>query len=190
MVDTVKKSMDAIWLTWFLRKVFQVCDGGFGTLTRYFEMVDSTILYPKSWSSEWILGAPHVGFSKDICLIRSRISLLTFGLPGLDLDFQRQYNLNPCRCHLITVSGLTIKRLNFQSVHNWESRDQKRRSLFLSLRRLILRCWTTSCCRRAKFSSRSLLRFVKVTLKIQNISAKLSFNIEFSWKLLNNLVKI
>ena len=108
------------------------------------------------------------------------IGLGTFGLPGLDLDFQRHYNLNPCRCHFTTVSGLTIKRLNFQSVHNWESRDQKKRSWFRSLMRVILRCWTTSCCRRARFSRRSLLRFARVNLKIQKISSKPSFNLEFS----------
>src|ERR1700738_4767752 len=40
--------------------------------------------------------------------ISLRISHGTVGLPPRAFDFQRQYNRKPARCHLTTVSGLTI----------------------------------------------------------------------------------
>jgi len=40
--------------------------------------------------------------------IKWRISNGTVGRPLRDLDFQRQYALNPARCHRTRVSGLTI----------------------------------------------------------------------------------
>jgi hypothetical protein len=46
-------------------------------------------------------GAPQSGFA----MLISRISLRISGR-----DFQRQYDLNPARCHLMTVSGFTIAR--------------------------------------------------------------------------------
>jgi hypothetical protein len=43
-----------------------------------------------------------------ISRISLRISNGTVGLPPSAFDFQRQYNRKPARCHLTTVSGLTI----------------------------------------------------------------------------------
>jgi hypothetical protein len=43
-----------------------------------------------------------------ISRISLRISNGTVGLPPRAFDFHRQYKRNPARCHLITVSGLTI----------------------------------------------------------------------------------
>jgi hypothetical protein len=39
-----------------------------------------------------------------------RISGVTVGRPPRRRDFHRQYDLNPARCHLITVSGFTIAK--------------------------------------------------------------------------------
>src|SRR5580693_4586175 len=39
-----------------------------------------------------------------------RISGATVGRPPRRRDFHRQYDLNPARCHLITVSGFTIAK--------------------------------------------------------------------------------
>ena len=131
-VGTVKKSTAAICLTWFLRKVLHVCEGGFFGVIMYFATVESAASYPNSFNSDWILGAPQVGFSLDIWRIRSRISLLIFSRPTLwDCDFQRQYSLKPWRYHLMTVSGFTMIRFDFQSGHIWESQDQNILSLVL-----------------------------------------------------------
>jgi hypothetical protein len=47
-------------------------------------------------------------------MLISRISLrtsgATVGLPPRRRDFHRQYELNPARCHSITVSGFTIAK--------------------------------------------------------------------------------
>src|SRR5882672_1873233 len=56
----------------------------------------------------WIRGAPHCGLAMLISRISLRISNGTAGLPPRAFDFQRQYNRKPARCHLTTVSGLTI----------------------------------------------------------------------------------
>lgn len=64
----------------------------------------------------------------------SRISFLTSGLmrflPFLrGRLFQRQNSLNPCRCHLITVSGFTMTRASLQLFRSLE----KRRNIALSV---------------------------------------------------------
>src|ERR1700726_2668978 len=51
---------------------------------------------------------PHSGLAMLISRISLRISNGTVGLPPRAFDFQRQYNRKPVRCHLNTVSGLTI----------------------------------------------------------------------------------
>ena len=45
-----------------------------------------------------------------ISRISLRISGATVGRPPRRRDFHRQYDLNPARCHLITVSGFTIAK--------------------------------------------------------------------------------
>src|SRR5258705_10375671 len=61
-------------------------------------------------NSPWIRGAPHSGLAMLISRISLRISGSTVGRPPLRRDFQRQYDLNPARCHLTTVSGFTIAK--------------------------------------------------------------------------------
>jgi putative transposase len=46
MVGTTKKSTDINCLTWFLRKVRQLCEGGFRCLIMYLETVDWDTLMP------------------------------------------------------------------------------------------------------------------------------------------------
>ena len=53
-------------------------------------------------------GAPQSGLARLISRISRRISGGTLGLPARRLDFQRQKERKPARCHRITVSGSTI----------------------------------------------------------------------------------
>jgi hypothetical protein len=53
---------------------------------------------------------PHSGLAKLISRISLRISGGTVGRPPRRLDFQRQNDLNPTRCHSMTVSGFKIAR--------------------------------------------------------------------------------
>ena len=61
-------------------------------------------------SSPWIRGAPHGELAMLISRISLRISGATVGRPPRRRDFHRQYELNPARCHSITVSGFTIAK--------------------------------------------------------------------------------
>src|SRR5712675_684942 len=55
-----------------------------------------------------IRGASQSGVAMLMSRISLRISCGTVGRPPRAFDFQRQYNRKPARCHLTTVSGLTI----------------------------------------------------------------------------------
>src|SRR6266481_2320450 len=92
------------------RNIFQPCDGGSRLLTIYLATLVCPTSIPSLSNSPWIRGAPHSG----LAMLISRISLRTFGgtvgRPPPRLDFQRQYDLNPARCHFMTVSGFTIAR--------------------------------------------------------------------------------
>src|ERR1700692_789123 len=52
----------------------------------------------------------HRGLAMLISRISLRISGATVGRPPRRRDFHRQYDLNPARCYLITVSGFTIAK--------------------------------------------------------------------------------
>jgi hypothetical protein len=100
---------------------------------------------------------PQVGFSVSISRINSRRSLGKRGLP-VGLDFQRQNNRNPWRCHRISVSGFTFIselphgniRLRVAIVHRAESSAR---------RGLTFRSWNSaSCLRRKRFSADRALR--------------------------------
>src|ERR1700716_4533768 len=65
---------------------------------------------PSLRSSPWIRGAPHSGLAMLISRTSLRISNGTVGRPPPRRDFQLQYDLNPARCHFMTVSGFTIAR--------------------------------------------------------------------------------
>jgi hypothetical protein len=51
----------------------------------------------------------HRGLAMLISRISLRISGATIGRPPRRRDFHRQYDPNPARCHLMTVSGFTIE---------------------------------------------------------------------------------
>jgi hypothetical protein len=53
---------------------------------------------------------PHSGLAMLISRISLRIAGATVGRPPRRRDFHRQYDLNPARCHLITVSGFSIAK--------------------------------------------------------------------------------
>jgi len=125
MEGTIMKSTEIKSFTWFSRNVRQVCEGGFWGFAIYLCTVDSETSIPILRSSPWTRGAPQSGFSSLIYLIIliSYGSILFLRIL-LYLLFQRQYSLNPFRCHLITVLGLTITNMSFQSFRNLESKTQ------------------------------------------------------------------
>ena len=63
---------------------------------------------PSLRSSPWMRGAPQSGLARLISRISRRISGGTLGLPARRLDFQRQKERKPARCHRIIVSGCTM----------------------------------------------------------------------------------
>src|SRR5258705_13978063 len=65
---------------------------------------------PSLSNSPWIRGAPHSGLAMLISRISLRISVGKVVRPPRRRDLQRQYDLNPGRCHFITVSGFKIAR--------------------------------------------------------------------------------
>src|SRR5450756_2067233 len=65
---------------------------------------------PSLSNSPWIRGAPHNGLAMLISRISLRISVGKVGRPPRRRDLQRQYDLNPARCHFITVSGFKTAR--------------------------------------------------------------------------------
>jgi len=107
----------------------------------YFATVDSASSNPSFRSSPWT--STRVGEADSANQVddfprdgRSALRMATLPL---------QYNLNPRRCHAITVSGLTITRADRQPFQSWESQTQRSRpaTLSRSLRsRLVL--WRTS----------------------------------------------
>src|SRR5437879_4680690 len=90
------------------RNVLQPWDGGSRRLTMYLATLVCPISTPSLRSSPWIRGAPHSALAMLISRTRLRIFNGIVGLPPRAFDFQRQYNRKPARCHLTTVSGLTI----------------------------------------------------------------------------------
>ena len=70
--------------------------------------------------------------------------------------FHVQNKRDPFLCQATTVSALTISRADFQSAQTSRSHTQKTRSADVSFGRLgAERRNTASCCRKARFSSRS-----------------------------------
>jgi hypothetical protein len=55
-------------------------------------------------------GVPHNRLAMLIWRTSRRISNDTAGRPPRRRDFHRQYDLNPARCHLMTVSGFTTAK--------------------------------------------------------------------------------
>jgi hypothetical protein len=102
--------------------------------------------------------------------IRSRTSCGTRGRPGwprriLHLQNQRK----PFRCQATTVSAWTIRRADFQSAHRHRSHTQKIRSAGISFSRFgAERRSTASCCRQARFSSRSWAEVLTIEARASN----------------------
>ena len=92
------------------RNVIEPWDGGCLRLAMYLATLVCPISMPSLRSSPWIRGAPHSGLAMLISRISLRISGATVGRPLRRPDFHRQYDLNPARCHLITVSGFMIAK--------------------------------------------------------------------------------
>jgi hypothetical protein len=92
-----------------------------------------------------------------IVRIKSRISGGRLGRPSSPRrTFHVQKNRSPFRCHATTVSGWTITRTVFHSLHNRRSNTQTSRSAPVIFNRLgAERHSTASCRRRATLSSRS-----------------------------------
>ena len=101
-----------------------------------------------------------MGFSATIWKISSRNSLLIRLRPRPISwrERQRQYLRNPARCQCTTVSGVTIRREFFHSVHILLMPIQNNLSKAASFGRCLRRLKTETCWRRARFSSRRSLR--------------------------------
>jgi len=104
-VGTTNRSIDAVAERWFLRNVFQLCDGGRRCFAMYLATVDCATVKPSFSSSPWIRGAPQSGFATLISRIRARSSWSIFGRPPRARDRQRQYRRKPARCHRRIVPG-------------------------------------------------------------------------------------
>ncbi len=73
-------------------------------------------------------GAPQRGLARLIFRIRFRTSLDTEGRPSRWRLFQFQYSRKPLRCQAMTVSGLTMSKVDRQSFHKRESQTHRTRS--------------------------------------------------------------
>src|ERR1039458_6792833 len=112
-------------------------------------------------------GAPHVEFSATMRKISSRNSLLTHFLPALNRrrESHVQYSLNPARCQRTTVSGWTRINACFHSGQSCRKITQNHLPEVETCGRGY-RCFrTTSCWRRAKFSSSRSRRKLKMRIK-------------------------
>src|ERR1700730_6711518 len=110
IVGTTNISIAAIPSAWLRRNVLQPWDGGSRRLTMYLATLVCPISTPSLSNSPWIRGAPHSGLAILISRISLRISGGTVGRPLPRREFHLQYDLNPARCHFMTVSGFTIAR--------------------------------------------------------------------------------
>src|SRR2546422_1978963 len=93
------------------------------------ETVRSATSMPSFRSSPWILGAPQRGFAVARRATRALTSAVTGGRPPIGRAESRvQYARKRHRCHLRTVSGVTITRGCLHLVQALASPTQKRRS--------------------------------------------------------------
>ena len=86
------QALAAISPMWRLRNAPHVGEGVLPPRVIYLATVDSATEYPSKCSSDWIRGAPQVGFSRDMRRMRERTSSSAFGRPAFPCrDFQRRY---------------------------------------------------------------------------------------------------
>src|SRR5215472_10586176 len=109
-------------------------------------------------------GAPQRGFVRLIIRIRSRTGCGTRGRPGLPRRILHVQNKpKPLRRQATTVSALTIIRADFHSPRRRSNQTQKIQSAGVSFNRFgAERRKTASCCRKARFSSRSWLEVLNI----------------------------
>jgi hypothetical protein len=161
---------------WLARKVFHSCipSGWRGVLCIQRRTVRSEISKPSIFSSPWMRGAPHVGFSATIRKMSSRISLLVAHLPTLTLgrEIHFQYSVNPARCQRATVSGCT-------RINAFRHPDQMGRSVSREIGGYLQnlgcgrgRARTASCCRNAGFSKSRSRRARYERTNTRNISLR------------------
>jgi hypothetical protein len=80
-----------------------------------------------------------------------------------------QNKRKPFRCQATTVSALTMIRADFQSAHTRRRQTQKIRSADVSFSRCgAERRSTASCCRKARFSSRSWAEVLTIEARASN----------------------
>src|SRR5271167_5131090 len=99
-------------------------------------------------------GAPQVGFSATIQMIKARTSLLTrFRPPACPtLEIHVQYKRNPARCQFTTVRGVTRTRGFLQPDQNVRNATQNSLCRAVNRRRGRCACRASNCRRRARFS--------------------------------------
>src|SRR6516165_12200928 len=112
-------------------------------------------------------GAPHVGFSRLILRIRSRVSRAIAGRPGRPRrTFHVQNKQKPLRCQATTVSGWTMARAERQSLQTRDRMSHNRRSAGVSFGRCFTeRFKTLTWWRRARFSNSTAARERKADRK-------------------------
>src|SRR5271167_1540697 len=108
-------------------------------------------------------GAPQVGFSATIRMIKARTSLLTrFRPPACPtLEIHVQYKRNPARCQFTTVRGVTRTRGFLQPDQNVRNATQNSLCRAVNRRRGRCACSASNCRRRARFSRMSSSRELK-----------------------------
>src|SRR6202795_466218 len=117
-----------------------------------------------------IRGAPHRGLAMLISRISLRISNGTVGPPRA-FDFQRQYNRKPARCHLTTVSGLTIASASRTPGRSRWRQTKINRSIKLKVCFLgAVRRRTFICCGNVQISASSAARDRNRSATIQTMS--------------------
>ena len=116
--------------------------------------------------SPWIRLARHVRLLSAISSINMIVSDEIGGRPCLACDFRRQYNLKPCRCQPISVSGFTIFSASRQLANQFASQTKTCRSRGLNSGRATCRSNKINCCRKNMFSAinSALLRLRSATV--------------------------
>ena len=136
------------------RNVFQPCDGDPLLRTIYLATLVCPTSIPSLSSSPWIRYA-HNGLAMLISRITCRISAGTAGRPRRRLDFQRQNNRKPARCHLTTVSGRTMASASRVFGNSWQTQPRTALSTVRNDSRLGLpRRSTMISCRNTRISAR------------------------------------
>ena len=105
-----------------------------------------------------------------VCRIKRRISAGTAGQPGRDLDFQRQNNRKPARCHRTTVSGRTMASASQALGNSWQTQPRTTLLTVKNDSRLGLpRHSTMTCCRNTTISASNAMRGRTRSTTIQKI---------------------